>query len=731
MNFLSILSIGIAIICSILGVIVISREKLKEYSIYFFLSCQFTAIWIFANVALPILENTDLALIAARFSFMSGVLIISFLLLFASTFPQKTKKSALSYLILIPTCLFSILSWTNLITVDVIRSEEGVNNIVYGQMYLPYIFYLLVVILSTIYVLSRKQRILENQEKLQARYFLIGVVLSSVFILVTNVLIPFVFRTSFYSRFGPVFMIFFLSITFFAIVKHRLFGINFIVGKLLTYFLTAAIAYITFYAVLAFDNLFLGGAYSATAYVVGILLALLFTLIFLYLNKSFEGYLGKYITYSKYNPEDIKRSYLQASSKELSLENLTKYTFGLLNEKLSVRSLEIILFDKEKQSIAYQSRNEGDVTVNQELINSLIRINGDLKNTITSLEELSYINLESIPGLVSNLKSLNYLLIAKLEVSEHHSGYLFIGPKTSSEAYTQEDLSLLDSIIYTFSTSLGRALLHLETQRFNELLKQKVDEQTTEITKQRDEIAEQLRKERDMMDILGHELRTPLSIARNASGLIEMIMKSDTEQYTSKQKIIENNNKVLENLRREVKILETVLSSTQIDHNKIQLEIVKVDCNDVVNDAVEGLKETAVKKKLELKVELPQETLYCSADRDETQRIIDNLLDNAVKYTQQGSVTIKLEDVGNMVKFSITDTGEGIPKEDIPNLGKKFFRSRMYLDSSSDNDMKVVRPGGTGIGLYVVFNLVKMMGGKVEIQSEVNKGSMFGIYLPK
>lgn len=84
-----------------------------------------------------------------------------------------------------------------------------------------------------------------------------------------------------------------------------------------------------------------------------------------------------------------------------------------------------------------------------------------------------------------------------------------------------------------------------------------------------------------------------------------------------------------------------------------------------------------------------------------------------------------------MVKFSVIDTGEGIPKEDIPNLGKKFFRSRMYLDSSSDNNMKVVRPGGTGIGLYVVFNLVKMMSGRVEIQSEVNKGSTFSVYLPK
>ena len=202
-------------------------------------------------------------------------------------------------------------------------------------------------ILGTIYILRRKQKILENQERLQARYFLIGIILSSIFILTTNLLIPTIFRTSYFSRFGPVFMSFFLSITFFAIVRHRLFGINFIIGKSLTVFVTAIIAYLTFYAVLGFDNFVFGGPYTTTAYLFGVLIAIGFTFSFIDLNKSFDEYIGKHITYSEYDPEEIRRIYLQSSSKELNLESLIQFTFETFKKYFETSDQEIYITDKE------------------------------------------------------------------------------------------------------------------------------------------------------------------------------------------------------------------------------------------------------------------------------------------------------------------------------------------------------------------------------------------------
>jgi signal transduction histidine kinase len=278
--------------------------------------------------------------------------------------------------------------------------------------------------------------------------------------------------------------------------------------------------------------------------------------------------------------------------------------------------------------------------------------------------------------------------------------------------FTQEEIDILKVVANQLASYLSFADL------------------TVDLENQNLKLEEELRKEKDMMDILGHELRTPLSIARNAAVMIEMTLKNDPENFSSKMKLKDNNDKVVENLRREVKILETVLSSTQIDNDRLSLVLEPVDCIDVVNDSIEGLKDGAIRKNLELKTEFPPELVYCLADRDQIQRIIDNLIDNAIKYTHKGSVIVRVERVQDQIKFTILDTGEGIPAEDIPKLGKKFFRSRMYLKTSEDNKMQVVRPGGTGIGLNVVFNLVRLMNGRLEIQSEVDKGSVFTVYMP-
>ena len=220
------------------------------------------------------------------------------------------------------------------------------------------------------------------------------------------------------------------------------------------------------------------------------------------------------------------------------------------------------------------------------------------------------------------------------------------------------------------------------------------------------------------------------SIARNQIGYLELFLKNNPTLTSIERGTVEPYiQKSLENIRREVKILETILSSTKIENNRIQLTLSEIDCNELVKSSVEGMEEIAIAKGLVLKAETPDKPIICNTDKERLQEILFNLIDNAIKYTKEGSVTVKLEQDGDDVIFSVIDTGEGIPPEDIPNLGKKFFRSRMYLGSSGTG-VNVVRPGGTGIGLFVVFGLAKLMNGKIEISSEVNKGSTFKLKLP-
>lgn len=109
---------------------------------------------------------------------------------------------------------------------------------------------------------------------------------------------------------------------------------------------------------------------------------------------------------------------------------------------------------------------------------------------------------------------------------------------------------------------------------------------------------------------------------------------------------------------------------------------------------------------------------------------MDNFLSNALKYTQEGTVEITPSIENDMGCVAVKDSGIGISKEDLQHLGKKFFRAKQYIKESTNPTQKVVRPGGTGLGLYVVFELIKLMRGTKKIESEVGKGSTFTFCIP-
>lgn len=113
---------------------------------------------------------------------------------------------------------------------------------------------------------------------------------------------------------------------------------------------------------------------------------------------------------------------------------------------------------------------------------------------------------------------------------------------------------------------------------------------------------------------------------------------------------------------------------------------------------------------------------YTFADPDRMREVITNLFDNAVKYSEQGKITIGLTGNDQVVQFFVRDTGHGIPPEDIPHLFQKFYR----VDNSATRTI-----GGTGLGLFISRKIVELYGGRIWVESQVEKGSTFYINLPR
>jgi two-component system, OmpR family, sensor histidine kinase VicK len=113
---------------------------------------------------------------------------------------------------------------------------------------------------------------------------------------------------------------------------------------------------------------------------------------------------------------------------------------------------------------------------------------------------------------------------------------------------------------------------------------------------------------------------------------------------------------------------------------------------------------------------------YVFIDPDRMQEVITNLFDNAVKYSENGKISIALTGNDQVVQFFVRDTGHGIPAEDVPHLFQKFYR----VDNSSTRTI-----GGTGLGLFICRKIVELYNGRIWVESEVSKGSTFYINLPR
>lgn len=290
----------------------------------------------------------------------------------------------------------------------------------------------------------------------------------------------------------------------------------------------------------------------------------------------------------------------------------------------------------------------------------------------------------------------------------------------SYESLSDNEKQLYQTYTYQIAIALDNA----------ELYKQQKQTQAN-LEKALQQVQALRQHEQDMIDIMGHELRTPISIVRNSLSMLELEIKTKGE--LPKDHLEKYLSIALESARRESKLVETLLSSAKADSRGFQLLFEQVDLIDVVDDSLEFFKREAEKKGLQIQYDRPTERIDVYCDRTRIQEVVDNFLSNAVKYTEQGFIKIKIYKDEGYGRVDVTDTGIGISQEDLASLGKKFYRVDQYGEkgmTSHPDKPDIIRPGGTGLGLYVTFNLIKIMDGKLNVESKLNTGSTFSFSMP-
>ncbi len=267
-----------------------------------------------------------------------------------------------------------------------------------------------------------------------------------------------------------------------------------------------------------------------------------------------------------------------------------------------------------------------------------------------------------------------------------------------------------------------RLLLTTEYRAFLELAAAAVTAATVnarayeEERKRAEKLAELDRAKTAFFSNVSHEFRTPLTLML---GPLEEMLSHPGEQFIADRESVDL---VHRNALRLLRLVNTLLDFSRIEANRVQALYEPVDLSAFTRDLASVFRSATEKAGLTLSVDCPRLSEPIYVDREMWEKILFNLLSNAFKFTFHGTISLILRERMDQVELSVSDTGTGIPAHELPNLFKRFHRVQGAHGRTYE---------GTGIGLALVEDLVKLHGGSVQVESQLGVGTTFRVAIPK
>ena len=303
----------------------------------------------------------------------------------------------------------------------------------------------------------------------------------------------------------------------------------------------------------------------------------------------------------------------------------------------------------------------------------------------------------------------------------------------SVRSYGEQSIQLINNLLYTLSARIEGVLsfqkiqlfaIKLETQNTeleaqkNELEAQsaELNEQNRELEMQKIQLSEASRLKTNFLSNMSHELRSPLNSVIALSGVLNrrLVNKIPEDEY-SYLEVIERNGKHL------LELINDILDISRIEAGKEEVEVTKFSSNNLISEVIGMILPQANQKKIELKQLANDTDIIIRGDSHKCRHILQNLIGNAVKFTEKGAVEISTDVKGDQVIIKVKDSGIGISEEHISYIFDEFRQA----DAGTSR-----KYGGTGLGLAIAKKYANLLGGTIEVISISGEGSTFTFILP-
>ena len=284
------------------------------------------------------------------------------------------------------------------------------------------------------------------------------------------------------------------------------------------------------------------------------------------------------------------------------------------------------------------------------------------------------------------------------------------------EGTVREVMRVYNAIDATIDEAIAQCFKSYVDERLQEL--QQLQTQA-ELTNQ--ELTRLLKANQENVSQLAHELKNPLN---SIIGYSELILRSSRKNPEVQDTVphVEHIERVVRNGRQLLRLINDTLEISRYEAGKMKLQPVATDVHYLIKDVFEMLQPLASAKELQMVVDCEQAPEKVLTDPLRLQQVVTNLLSNAIRYTESGTVQLRCQKLSdNQWSIAVTDTGVGIAPEDQSRIFDPFFRV-----GNSDTYL----PDSTGLGLAIVSQLVQLMQGKIELISQVGVGSTFTVILP-